>query len=209
MKGSSHAVIGAATGVGTAVWLQSTPIETALFACVGAVAALVPDLDVNGKLANKITVKKKWLILFFTAAGLLLALYSYFMLFGLKQATGFMISLGLLLLPRLFIKQRMMLFLTGLLVMYAGWYINETWVLYAGLFILFSSLVSHRTWTHSIIGILFFYLVAAEIARAYPVPGLLAVLVLSYVSHLVADMKMLPANKKGTKFFYPIWKKEF
>lgn len=209
MKGSSHAVIGAATGVGTAVWLQSTPIETALFACVGAVAALVPDLDVNGKLANKITVEKKWLILFFTAAGLLLALYSYFMLFGLKQATGFMISLGLLLLPRLFIKQRMMLFLTGLLVMYAGWYINETWVLYAGLFILFSSLVSHRTWTHSIIGILFFYLVAAEIARAYPVPGLLAVLVLSYVSHLVADMKMLPANKKGTKFFYPIWKKEF
>lgn len=209
MKGSSHAVIGAATGVGTAVWLQSTPIETALFACVGAVAALVPDLDVNGKLANKITVEKKWLILFFTAAGLLLALYSYFMLFGLKQATGFMISLGLLLLPRLFIKQRMMLFLTGLLVMYAGWYIDETWVLYAGLFILFSSLVSHRTWTHSIIGILFFYLVAAEIARAYPVPGLLAVLVLSYFSHLVADMKMLPANKKGTKFFYPIWKKEF
>ncbi|OXS80014.1 metal-dependent hydrolase [Domibacillus enclensis] len=209
MKGSSHAVIGAATGVGTAVWLQSAPIETALFACVGAVAALVPDLDVNGKLANKITVEKKWLILFFTAAGLLLALYSYFMLFGLKQATGFMISLGLLLLPRLFIKQRMMLFLTGLLVMYAGWYINETWVLYAGLFILFSSLVSHRTWTHSIIGILFFYLVAVEIARAYPVPGLLAVLVLSYVSHLVADMKMLPVNKKGTKFFYPIWKKEF
>lgn len=209
MKGSSHAVIGAATGVGTAVWLQSTPIETALFACVGGVAALVPDLDVNGKLANKITVEKKWLILFFTAAGLLLALYSYFMLFGLKQATGFMISLGLLLLPRLFIKQRMMLFLTGLLVMYAGWYINETWVLYAGLFILFSSLVSHRTWTHSIIGILFFYLVAAEIARAYPVPGLLAVLVLSYVSHLVADMRILPANKKGTKFFYPIWKKEF
>lgn len=209
MKGSSHAVIGAATGVGTAVWLQSTPIETALFACVGAVAALVPDLDVNGKLANKITVEKKWLILFFSAAGLLLALYSYFMLFGLKQATGFMISLGLLLLPRLFIKQRMMLFLTGLLVMYAGWYINETWVLYAGLFILFSSLVSHRTWTHSIIGILFFYLVAAEIARAYPVPGLLAVLVLSYVSHLVADMRILPANKKGTKFFYPIWKKEF
>ncbi|WP_046181027.1 metal-dependent hydrolase [Domibacillus tundrae] len=209
MKGSSHMVIGAATGVGVAVWMQSPLIDTALFACTGAVAALVPDLDVNGKLANKITVEKKWLILFFAAAGLLLALYSYFMLFGVKQAAGFIVSVGLLLLPRLFIKQRMMLFLTGALVVYAGWYINEAWIMYIGFFILFASLVSHRTWTHSIVGIALFYFVAAEITRAYPSDGLLAVLLLSYISHLLADMKLLPANKKGTKFFYPVWKKEF
>ncbi|OES45865.1 hypothetical protein BA724_02005 [Domibacillus iocasae] len=209
MKGTSHMMIGAATGIGVAVWTQSPPINTALFVCIGAVTALVPDLDVNGKLANKITIEKKWLVLFFTVAGLLLALYSYFMLFGMKQASGFILSVGLLLLPRLFIKQRMMLFLTGALVLYTGWYINESWIMYIGLFILFASLVSHRTWTHSIIGILFFYFVAAEIERVYPIDGLLTVLVLSYMSHLLADMKMLPANKKGTKFFYPLWKKEF
>ncbi len=202
-------IIGAATGFGVGVWMQSSLVEAALFTGVGAVSALVPDLDVNGKLANKITVEKKWLILFFAAAGLLLALYSYFLLFGVKQAAGFTASVALLMLPRLFIKQRMMLFFTGALVVYVGWYINEVWIMYIGLFILFASVVSHRTWTHSIIGIILFYFVAAEITRAYPINGLLAALVLSYISHLLADMKMLPANKKGTKFFYPLWKKEF
>ncbi len=201
--------IGAATGVAIAVWTQSSVVEAALFGFVGGVAALAPDLDVNGKLANKITVEKKWLVLFFAIAGLLLALYSYFMLFGIKQITGFLVSLGLLLLPKLFIKQRMMLFLTGVIVAYAGWYINEMWIVYIGLFILFASVVSHRTWTHSFVGVILFYFVAAEVAQKFPIEGLQAVLILGYVSHLVADMKMLPANKKGTKFFYPLWKKEF
>lgn len=209
MKGSSHMAIGAATGVGIAVWSQSSIIETALFGFAGAVTALVPDLDVNGKLANKITVEKKWLVLFFAAAGVLLALYSYFMLFGVKQVTGFLVSLGLLLLPRLFIKQRTSLFLTGAVAAYAGWYIQETWIVYNGLFIIFASVVSHRTWTHSFIGLILFYFVAAEIAQRFPIQGLQTVLMLAYLSHLIADMKLLPYNKKGTKFFYPIWKKEF
>lgn len=201
--------IGAATGVGVALWSHSPLIETALFGFVGAVAALVPDLDVNGKLANKITVEKKWLVLFFAVAGLLLALYSYFMLFGIKQVTGFLVSISMLLLPKLFIKQRMMLFLTGALIGYAGWYISEMWIFYIGLFILFASVVSHRTWTHSLIGVILFYFVAAEIAQTFAVTELQTVLLLGYISHLIADMKLLPANKRGTKFFYPLWKKEF
>ncbi|OAH57847.1 MULTISPECIES: metal-dependent hydrolase [Bacillaceae] len=209
MKGSTHAAIGAVSGLGVSIWINATPLETAILVGVGSVAALVPDLDVNGKLANKITVEKKWLILFFSIAGLFLALYSYFMLIGIKQMSGFLISMGLLLLPRLFIKQRTMLFITGALVLYAGWYIKETWVMYTALFIIFASLVSHRTWTHSIIGVAVFYFVAVEIVKEYPLPGLFVTLLISYISHLIADMKMLPANKKGTKWFYPLWKKEF
>ncbi len=209
MKGSTHAAIGAVSGLGVSIWINAAPLETAILAGVGSVAALVPDLDVNGKLANKITVEKKWLILFFSIAGLFLALYSYFMLIGIKQMSGFLISMGLLLLPRLFIKQRTMLFITGALVLYAGWYIKETWVMYTALFIIFASLVSHRTWTHSIIGVAVFYFVAVEIVKEYPLPGLFMTLLISYISHLIADMKMLPANKKGTKWFYPLWKKEF
>lgn len=209
LKGKTHAAIGAVSGTIVAVWVEAAPFETALLALIGSVSALVPDLDVNGKLANSITVEKKWLILFFTVSGLLLALYSYFMLFGVNQITGFLTSIGLLLLPRLFIKQRTMLFLTGAAVVYAGWYIQQNWLIYTGLFILFASLVSHRTWTHSLIGFWLFYFVAAEISRTYLLPGLLPALLLSYFSHLLADMKLLPANKKGIKFFYPIWKKEF
>ncbi|OLN21592.1 hypothetical protein BTO30_14005 [Domibacillus antri] len=209
MKGSTHAAIGAAAGLGVSIWINASPLETAVLSGIGAISALVPDLDVNGKLANKITVEKKWLILFFTAAGLMLALYSYFMLFGIKQMSGFFISIGLLLLPRLFIKQRTMLFLTGAVVLYAGRRIDELWIIYMALFIIFSSLVSHRTWTHSIIGIVLFGFVASEIVNTYPIPGLFATLIISYTSHLAADMKILPANKKGVKWFYPLWKKEF
>ncbi|OMP66932.1 metal-dependent hydrolase [Domibacillus epiphyticus] len=209
MKGSTHAVIGAATGLGVSIWINASPIETAVLSGIGAISALVPDLDVNGKLANKITVEKKWLILFFTAAGLLLALYSYLMLSGIKQMSGFFISIGLLLLPRLFIKQRTMLFITGAFILYTGWRIDQLWIMYTALFIIFSSIVSHRTWTHSLIGTALFAVVALEISRAYPLPGLFATLLLGYVSHLAADMKMLPSNKKGTKWFYPLWKKEF
>lgn len=209
MKGTAHAAIGAATGAGVSMWVHGSPLDTVLLAAIGSVAALVPDLDVNGKLANSITVEKKWLILFFSFSGLLLAAYSFFMLFGVKQITGLLISIGFLLLPRLFIKQRTMLFITGAAVTYTGWYIAETWILYAGFFILFASLVSHRTWTHSFIGLLLFYFVASEAAQAFSLPGLFLTLLLSYFSHLAADMKLLPANKKGTKFFYPFWKKEF
>lgn len=209
MKGSTHAAIGAVSGLGVSVSINAAPLEMVILAGIGSVAALVPDLDVNGKLANKITVEKKWLILFFSIAGLFLALYSYFMLAGIKQISGFLISMGLLLLPRLFIKQRTMLFITGAIVLYAGWYIKEMWVMYTALFIIFASLVSHRTWTHSIIGVVVFYFVAVEIVKEYPLPGLFMTLLISYISHLIADMKILPANKKGTKWFYPLWKKEF
>ncbi|OKL36767.1 metal-dependent hydrolase [Domibacillus mangrovi] len=209
MKGSTHAVIGAGSGLAVSVWINAAPLEMVILAGIGSVAALVPDLDVNGKLANKITVEKKWLILFFSIAGLFLMFYSYFMLIGIKQISGFLISIGFLLLPKLFIKQRTMLFVTGILVLYAGWYMKEIWVMYIGLFIIFASLVSHRTWTHSIIGVTFFYFVAVEIVKEYPLPGLFMTLLISYISHLIADMKILPVNKKGIKWFYPLWKKEF
>ena len=39
--------------------------------------------------------------------------------------------------------------------------------------------------------------------------GLFFVGVLGYISHLVADMKMLPVNRRGVKLFAPIWNKEF
>src|SRR4051812_26046423 len=99
MKGSTHAVIGAVSGFGVSVSINAAPLEMVILTGIGSVTALVPDLDVNGKLANKITVEKKWLILFFSIAGLLLAIYSYFMLAGIKQMSGFLISMGLLLLP--------------------------------------------------------------------------------------------------------------
>lgn len=209
MKGSTHAAIGAVSGFGVSVSMNAAPFEMIILTGIGSIAALVPDLDVNGKLANKITVEKKWLILFFSMVGLFLMVYSYFMLIGIKQMSGFLISISLFLLPRLFIKQRTMLFVTGAIVLYAGWYIKETWVVYIALFILFASLVSHRTWTHSIIGVAGFYFVAVEIAKEYPLPGLFTTLLISYISHLIADMKILPPNKKGVKWFYPIWKKEF
>ncbi|PAQ15363.1 hypothetical protein CD798_06120 [Bacillaceae bacterium SAOS 7] len=64
MKGSAHLAIGGATGLVTAMYLQTDPLSTASLIGIGAVAGLAPDLDVNGKLANRITIRKSGLFCF-------------------------------------------------------------------------------------------------------------------------------------------------
>ncbi|MGM7637069.1 metal-dependent hydrolase [Bacillus sp. Hm123] len=209
MNGSAHLAIGGATGLVTALYLQTDPLSTASLISIGAVVGLAPDLDVNGKLANRITISKKWLILFFAVCGMLLIGYSYVQLVGLMKLAGFGIGIGLLLLPRLFIKQRTMLFLTGAILAYVGWHTNIYWVMLLSGFIMISSFLAHRSLTHSIIGVVYFGYIAWHFEQSVALEGSFMAAVLAYVSHLVADMKMWSFNKKGVKWFQPIFNKEF
>jgi len=38
--------------------------------------------------------------------------------------------------------------------------------------------------------------------------GLLIAGIAGYTSHLIADMKLLPMNRRGVKWFAPLWNKE-
>ncbi|WP_191992041.1 metal-dependent hydrolase [Bacillus aerolatus] len=209
MKGSSHLAIGGAAGLGVALYLHTDPLTTASLIGIGSVAGLAPDLDVNGKLSNRITISKKWLILFFAAAGLLLIGYSYFTLSGFTQPAGFVIGLCLMLLPRLFIKQRTMLFVTGAALAYAAWYTDIFWLLLLSIFIIVSSFLAHRSLTHSIIGTACFAAIAWHFEQSVQLEGSFLAGTLAYASHLVADMKIWPVNKKGVKWFQPLFNKEF
>lgn len=209
MKGSAHLTIGGASGLATAVYLHTDPLTTAALVGIGAVAGLAPDLDVNGKLSNRITISKKWLIVFFAAAGLLLIGYSYATLAGFVQSAGFIVGLGLMVLPRLFIKQRTMLFLTGLILGCAAWSADILWLLLLSGFIIVSSFLSHRSLTHSLIGTACFAAIAWHFQQSTGVEGSFLTALIAYISHLVADMKVWPANKRGIKWFQPLFNKEF
>ncbi|MBM7649197.1 inner membrane protein [Bacillus ectoiniformans] len=209
MKGSSHLTIGAAAGLGAAVYLHTDPFSTVSLVGLGALSGLAPDLDVNGKLSNRITVSKKWLITFFSAAGILLSIYSYLEKSGFMQSAGIAIGLCLLLLPRLFIKQRTMLFLTGVFLFYIGWQTNVVWVMLLSVFIAVSSFLSHRTLTHSIIGVACFGFIGWHFEQSVHLEGSFITAVAGYASHLVADMKVWPVNKRGVKWFLPFFQKEF
>ncbi|WP_100331088.1 metal-dependent hydrolase [Bacillus xiapuensis] len=209
MKGSAHLTIGGAAGLAAAMYLHTDPLATASLVGIGAVSGLAPDLDVNGKLSNRITISKKWLILFFALAGGLLAIYSYWDLSGMMQLAGILIGSGLILLPRLFIKQRTMLFLTGAAIGYAGFYMDLYWMMLLSGFIIVSSFLSHRTLTHSVIGLVYFGYIAWHFEQSVQVEGSFIAAVLAYASHLVADMKAWSFNKKGVKWFQPFVHKEF
>ncbi|EOR22485.1 hypothetical protein A499_17650 [Niallia nealsonii AAU1] len=78
MNGTSHAVIGSATGFIVANAVQSTPSETLLFVSLGAVSGLIPDLDIDGKLRGKITLPHQMIQLSAQVIGIMMILYSIF-----------------------------------------------------------------------------------------------------------------------------------
>ncbi|HZG69905.1 MAG TPA: metal-dependent hydrolase [Chondromyces sp.] len=209
MKGSTHLAIGGATGLGVAMYLQTGPLTTIALVGVGAVSGLAPDLDINGKLSNRITVSKKWLHSFFAVMGVLLFGYSLFNLAGFEKWAGFIIGVALTVLPRIFIKQRTMLFITGACIGWSGYEFELLWVMLLSGFIMIASFLPHRSLTHSLIGAACFGVIAYQFEQSVQIEGSYAAGLLAYLSHLIADMKALPSNRRGVKWFQPFFNKEF
>lgn len=213
MKGSSHALIGVAVGAVAGYQVQPDIVTIAVSSVIGGVSALVPDLDTNGLASNHITISKKvsqWLM-HAIGIGIFIAItYQYF-------TTGFTPSIllyggvGLLLfVVSRFITQKRMLTLTGLLVMLLGFVMHQsTGILLAGSYIIIASFLPHRSYTHSLLGLAFYAFILHHLHRQWPIDGLMLAGIAGYASHLLADMKLLPMNRRGVKWFAPIWKKEW
>ncbi|GKV67195.1 MULTISPECIES: metal-dependent hydrolase [unclassified Sporosarcina] len=213
MKGTSHLLIGTAAGA-VAGYAAQPDISTALIgAAVGGISGVVPDLDTNGLASNRITLSKKvskWLM---ESAGIvILATLGYRAVTeGLDRDIYLYGSIGLLLLivSRL-ITQRRMLTITGILVMLLGFVLGQsTGILLAGSYIIFASFLPHRSYTHSVIGVVFYAFILKQLDAQWPIDGLVAAGLAGYISHLIADMKILPVNRRGVKWFLPLWKQEF
>lgn len=207
MNGTGHAAIGAATGFIVANVFHTTPSTTLLFVGLGGISGLIPDLDVDGKLRGKITLSHQIIQTVAVVIGVLMVIYSFYTGTGTDRYLGMGIGLGMVVLSS-FLKQKHMLILTGIGVLAGGASLQETWIMLFGVYILIASFVSHRSYTHSIAGVVFFGIIAAELEKSLGIHGIFYTCLFSYISHLIADSKLLPFNKRGIKLFLPVSSKE-
>ena len=204
MKGSSHAIVGGVVGGVVSLGVGNDPISvgTGTLVAAGTVAGLVPDLDTNGKLSGKLTISYKVIKSAMMIVGILLSLYSLINGDMLEKVLGFVVGLGIAVFANKYITQRKMLLITGIGVIIGGFVLSTLWIVLMGIYIALASVMGHRTYTHSLIGLIYFgyisYLVSVDFSQ---VEGLFMALVLGYISHLVCDFKVF--NKQGVKLLRP------
>ncbi|WP_010648053.1 metal-dependent hydrolase [Oceanobacillus massiliensis] len=208
MNGTAHVAIGAATGFIVANQFNSTPTETLVLVGLGGVSGLMPDLDVDGKLRNRITFSHKVIQSVAQLIGLLMIIYSIYEGSAGNQYSGVGIGAVMLILSSL-IKQKHMLMITGIGVVAGGIFLQEAWLILLGVFILVASYVSHRSYTHSILGVIFFGFIASKLEISLGMNGVYYACLIGYISHLIADSKLLPVNKRGIKLFLPVSSREW
>lgn len=200
--------IGAASGLIVSNIVQTDITTTLLFVGLGGVTGLIPDIDIDGKLTNKITISYKITRTITCLIGFLMMIYSYLEGMGIEKWLGIGVGIGIIAISS-FITQRRMLTITGIGVLAGGFSLDENWLWLLGIFIIIASLVPHRSYTHSIVGLVFFGVIAYEFEASLEIHGVFVTCIAGYISHLLADMKMLPFNKRGVKLFLPLSKQEF
>ncbi|WP_226669557.1 metal-dependent hydrolase [Metabacillus litoralis] len=208
MKGTTHAILGGTGGLIVSQTIAADPSISLLLIGIGCVAGLVPDMDIDGKLSNKITFSHRIVKTIVQLIGGFLAFQGLFHDDKGGQLISIVIGVCLILLST-FIRQRHMLTFTGIGVFLAGVSLNEVWLILLGIYIVIASFVSHRTYTHSILGTIYFAFVAYYLDATYQIEGIFLTCLVGYSSHIIADMKFLPSNKRGVKLFLPFSKKEF
>ncbi len=207
MNGTAHMLIGAGVGFIASNSYQTDPTGTLLFVGIGAVAGLMPDIDIDGKLTNRITFSHKMIQYIAQLIGFLMMIYSYIEGTGNEKWIGVAIGGGILFLSTK-LTQRRMLTVTGVAVFLGGLSLQEPWLLLLGVFIIIASFVPHRSYTHSLIGLVFFGVIAYQFELSIAIEGVYKVAVAAYASHLIADMKFLPMNRRGVKLLLPLSSKE-
>ena len=208
LNGTAHLTIGAASGFVIGNTLQADLPTSLLFIGLGAISGLLPDIDIDGKLSKKITLSHKIIRNFTQTIGILMIIYSYLQGDGIEKWYGMGVGLTIMMISS-FITQRRMLTLTGIGVIIGGISLDENWLWMLGIYILIASLIPHRSYTHSLIGILFFGVIATMLEDSLGIQGVFISCLSGYMSHIIADMKLLPFNKRGVKLFLPISSKEF
>lgn len=209
MNGSSHTAIGAAGGFIVANSVQATPAATLFLVGLGSVAGLVPDLDIDGKLAGRITLSHTVIRTVAQLIGVLMIFYSFYESAGIKDSL-WGIGIGAIIIGiASAIKQKHMLTLTGVGVTVGGLPLDEIWLILMGIYIIVASFVPHRSYTHSIIGVIFFAVIASKLEESLGINGVYYTCLIGYISHLVADSRFLPFNRRGVKLLLPISSREF
>lgn len=207
MNGTAHAAIGAAGGLIVANNFHVDPATTIILVGLGGVSGLIPDLDIDGKLRGRITFSHKVIRTVAQLIGLMMIIYSFYKGTGMEKYVGLAIGAVMIGIASS-IKQKHMLTITGIGVLAGGLSLEEVWLILLGIYIVIASLIAHRSYTHSIIGVIFFAMIASKLEKSLGIHGVYYACIVGYISHLAADSKLLPMNKRGIKLFLPISSKE-
>ncbi|RLL41317.1 metal-dependent hydrolase [Oceanobacillus piezotolerans] len=208
MNGTAHVSIGAATGFIVANSVNASPATMLILVGLGGVSGLMPDLDVDGKLRSKVTFSHKVIKMTAQLIGVLMIIYSIYEGMRADRFLGIGIGVAMLIISS-FLKQKHMLIITGIGVIAGALTLKEMWLLLLGIYIIVASFVSHRSYTHSILGVIYFGVIAAKLETSLAIDGAFAACLAGYIGHLIADSKFLPVNKRGVKIFLPFSSKDF
>ncbi len=203
MNGKAHLAVGLATGIGVSYFSQSTGAEAVVITSVATIASLAPDLDTAGSLTHRLT--KPFRVVNRIAFMLLLSIFfvSYLstevsseMLIG-----GIGVLLTLLLLKRITIKFQLfiMAMVIGIIGYHYGYYSIVLFALYVGV----ASLLPHRSYTHSLIGLVCFSYITYQASIDFGMEPLFLAGFLGYLSHLLLDSRCIPGNRRGIKILLP------
>lgn len=208
MNGFAHSAIGFGIGFAIAESADADPLTTVILIGAGSLSALVPDLDINGKLTNRLALPHQFLKTATFLAGCLVIYLSW--AYGPEPDKWKGMLLGVALVgTSQWISKRFMLSLTGVIVVIIGFLAAKTWLMLFGGYIFIASFLSHRSYTHSLLGLAYFAVIAWLLAEDVRMPDLFLACTLGYLSHLAADMKWIPVNKRGIRLFLPFSKKTF
>ncbi|MBX9975043.1 metal-dependent hydrolase [Cytobacillus firmus] len=207
MNGTAHAAIGAAAGYVVANTVHASPSTTLLLVGLGSVSGLIPDLDIDGKLRDRLTLSHEVVRTVAQIIGILMIIYSFYEGSPKEKWLGIAIGISMTAISAK-IRQKHMLTITGIGVLAGGISLQELWLILFGIYILIASFVSHRSYTHSILGAIFFGFISAKFETSLGIEGVFYTCLAGYISHLLADLKLLPFNKRGIKLLLPISSKE-
>ncbi|URM34656.1 metal-dependent hydrolase [Cytobacillus firmus] len=207
MNGTAHAAIGAAAGYVVANTVHASPSATLLLVGLGSVSGLIPDLDIDGKLRDRLTLSHEVVQTVAQIIGILMIIYSFYEGSAKEKWLGMAIGIGMTAISSK-IRQKHMLTITGVGVLAGGISLQELWLILFGIYILIASFVSHRSYTHSVLGVIFFAFISSRFEMSLGIEGVYYTCLAGYISHLIADLKILPFNKRGVKLFLPLSSKE-
>lgn len=208
MRGSSHILAGSILGAVTANITGTDLTHTALLTLTGGVSALAPDLDINGTLSNRISLPKKRVVSLLALLGLVILASAWLQSSYWADWRLFMAGICLIALPPFLIKQKWLLCLTGIIIIFSGVKLSLIWAVLFGGFICMASLLPHRSLTHSMAGLMYFSVIGFYFETEVHLKGAFLAISFAYLSHLVMDMKLIPFNRRGIKPFLPFSKME-
>lgn len=202
MNGKTHLVAGLATGIGISYVSHVSGTDSVAITAVATMASLAPDLDTAGSLTHRLT--KPFRVV--NRIGFILLFIFFFSSLSTEVRSEMLIGGIGVLLTLLFLKRitiKVQLFIMAIVIGIIGYHYGYQSIILFAIYVGVASLLSHRSYTHSLIGIVCFSYIAYQASVDFEIEQLFVAGFLGYLSHLLLDSRLIPGNRRGIKILLP------